>query len=91
MEEEGEAIELEPSRTVEEESEPNNLKPSPIVKEGEGAHSGLDIQNEISRNLSMPDIVPESLLHKIEAPADRFVSVLRLVRPRVGVFYLFLP
>ncbi|KAK9148405.1 hypothetical protein Scep_007162 [Stephania cephalantha] len=31
MEEEGEAIELEPSRTVEEESEPNNLEPSLIL------------------------------------------------------------
>ncbi|KAK9111182.1 hypothetical protein Scep_018701 [Stephania cephalantha] len=49
MEEEGEAIELEPSLTVEEESEPNNLESSLIVKEGEGAHFGLDIQNEISR------------------------------------------
>ncbi|KAK9121322.1 hypothetical protein Syun_018939 [Stephania yunnanensis] len=50
MEEEGEAIELKPSWTVEEESEPNNLEPSPIVKKGEGGHSGLDIQNEISRS-----------------------------------------
>ncbi|KAK9125023.1 hypothetical protein Scep_013869 [Stephania cephalantha] len=48
MEEEGEAIEVEPSRTSEEESEPNNLKPSLIVKEGEGALSGLEIENEIS-------------------------------------------
>ncbi|KAK9169394.1 hypothetical protein Syun_001534 [Stephania yunnanensis] len=49
MEEGGKAIELEPSRTVEEESEPNDFEPSLMVKEGEGAHSGLDIQNEISR------------------------------------------
>ncbi|KAK9089184.1 hypothetical protein Scep_028266 [Stephania cephalantha] len=46
--EESEGIEVEPSRTVEEGSEPNNLKPSLIVKEGEGVHSGLDIENEIS-------------------------------------------
>ncbi|KAK9157205.1 hypothetical protein Scep_003779 [Stephania cephalantha] len=77
MEEEGETIEIEPSRTVEEKNEPNNLKPSLIVK-GERVHSGLDIENEISMNLSMLDIVPDCLLYKIEAPADRFLSVLRL-------------
>ncbi|KAK9087768.1 hypothetical protein Syun_030162 [Stephania yunnanensis] len=48
MEQEGEGIEVELSRTVEEGSEPNNLKPSLIVKEREGGPSGLDIENEIS-------------------------------------------